>query len=100
MANALVRACSVLPFQAIITLSPSRCGGAGGAISTGRPLSNSAASSVTMRRLCGSAPGPPGPAAKLTRARALRLVAGPAEHRDVEHAAVAADEIVAVGLRV
>src|SRR6266567_3481494 len=30
-------------------------------------------------------------------ARALRLVAGPAEHGEVEHAAVAADEIVAVG---
>ena len=57
MANAMVRACSVLEFQAINTLVPSERGEIGGAISTGRPLSNSADSSVTMDGLCHSSPG-------------------------------------------
>jgi len=46
IANAVVRACSVLPFHAIRMVSPMRCGGDGGAISTGRPDSNRPASIV------------------------------------------------------
>ena len=52
MANAVARACSVLQFHAISMLSPMLCGGAGGAKSTGRPLSNNADSKVVMRGPC------------------------------------------------
>jgi hypothetical protein len=45
----MVRACSVLQFHATKALVPICCGGDGGAIKTGRPLSNKAASSVPMR---------------------------------------------------
>ena len=57
MATAVVRACSVLQFQAIRILVASERGEEGGAMSTGRPLSNKADSSVTMDGLCHSAPG-------------------------------------------
>ena len=46
MAKATVRAVSVLPFQATRTCSPMLDSGTGGVISTGRPLSNRASSSV------------------------------------------------------
>jgi hypothetical protein len=48
-AMATVRAVSVLRFQAIITLLPTVGGTAGGTTSTGRPLSNRAASTVASR---------------------------------------------------
>ena len=57
MASAMVRACSVLLFQATRILVPSERGDVGGAISTGRPLSNKADSSVIMDGLCHSSPG-------------------------------------------
>ena len=46
MASAVVRACSVLQFQATRTLVPNWRSGTGGASSTGRPLSNSPDSSA------------------------------------------------------
>jgi hypothetical protein len=57
IASAMVRACSVLWFQATRTLVASERGEAGGAISTGRPLSNKADSSVIIDGLCHSSPG-------------------------------------------
>ena len=57
MANAVARACSVLQFQAIMTLVASVGGEVGEAIRIGRPLSNNADSSVTMDGLCHSSPG-------------------------------------------
>ena len=57
MAKAVVRACSVLQFQAIRMLVANERGGSGGAMTTGRPLSNRADSSVTMDGLCHSASG-------------------------------------------
>ena len=57
MASAMVRACSVLQFQATRILVASERGEVGGAISTGRPLSNNADSSVIMDGLCHSSPG-------------------------------------------
>ena len=57
MASAMVRACSVLQFHAISTFAASELGEFGGAISTGRPLSNKADSSVTIDGLCHSSPG-------------------------------------------
>ena len=46
MAKAMLRAVSVVPFQAIAMRSPSVAGGRGGAIRTGRPLSKRTASRV------------------------------------------------------
>ena len=78
-AKALVRACSVLRFQWTRMLRPIVFGAAAGTISTGRPLSNSAASSGGVRGFCGSGPGP-------------------AQHDQVEDAAMAADKAVFRGL--
>ena len=49
MARAMQRAVSVLAFQWIAPSGRATFGGVGGAISTGRPLSNSTASSAVMR---------------------------------------------------
>ena len=59
MASAMVRAVSVLPFQATTTTSPSCCGGVGGAIRIGRPLSNSAASSALIEGTAAPGSGRP-----------------------------------------
>ena len=59
MAKAMLRAVSRLPFQATATIVPSVAGAFGGAISSGRPLSNSAASSVERFGSCDAAPGRP-----------------------------------------
>ena len=45
----ITRAVSVLAFQWMTTFWPKALGGVGGAISMGRPLSNSAASTAVMR---------------------------------------------------
>ena len=54
-----MRAVSVLPFQATTMFSPSRSGGAGGAIRSGRPVSNSAVSSAAMLGATASGSGRP-----------------------------------------
>ncbi len=59
MAKAMARADSVLPFHEMVTISPSRRGGTGGAIKIGRPLSKRADSSVLMCGLVGVEPGRP-----------------------------------------
>ena len=59
IANATVRAVSVLPFQATTMFSPSRSGGVGGAIRSGRPVSNSAVSSAAMLGATASGSGRP-----------------------------------------
>ena len=76
MANAVARACSVLQFQAIMTLVARVGGEVGEAIRIGRPLSNKRGF-------------------ERDHGRALPFVARPRQDDDVEHAAVAADEVVA-----
>src|SRR5262249_23584878 len=63
----VARACSVLQFHAINTFVPISGRGIGGAIKTGRPLSNKPASSVLIRGPFGSRPGLPKTIASKTR---------------------------------
>src|SRR5207248_10959994 len=67
IAKAVARVCSVLEFHAIKTLTPISGGGEGGAIKTGRPLSNNPASSVVIRGPFGSRPGLPNTMTSNTR---------------------------------
>ena len=72
IASAIVRAVSVLPFQAIAMLWPRAWGGRGGAIRIGRPLSNSAFSSALIEGAAAPATGRPTTVMSNTRPRLPR----------------------------
>ena len=78
MANAIARACSVLPFHAISTLVAICFGGDGGDSRIGRPLSNR-------------------PDSKARWCQAERRSIGPAQDDEVEDPAIAADDVLALG---